>query len=180
MEEREMVTPEATGRERPAAVLLLLYEREGEPVTLLTRRSEHVGGHKGEISLPGGAPEPGDESLWATALREAWEEIGVEPAAVTLVGALEPVLTVVSNYAITPFVARLDRPVFTPNPREVAALIELPLRRLRQPEAWREELWETDGVQRTIYFCTHGEHVIWGATARILRYFIASPYFSLP
>ena len=175
-----MVTPEPTGRERPAAVLLLLYERAGEPVTILTRRSEHVGGHKGEISLPGGTPEPGDESLWATALREAWEEIGVEPGDVTLVGTLDPVLTVVSNYAITPFVARLARPAFAPNPREVAELIEVPLRRLRDSDAWREEIWETEGVPRTIYFCNYGQHVIWGATARILQHFIASPYFPLP
>jgi 8-oxo-dGTP pyrophosphatase MutT (NUDIX family) len=158
-------------------VLILLYERDGRPVTILTLRSEHVGGHKGEISLPGGAPEPGDESLWHTALREAWEEIGVEPAAVERLGVLEPVLTVVSNYAITPFVARLARPTFTPNPREVAELIELPLQQLVAPDAWREEIWETDGVRRTIYFCDFGRHVIWGATARILRSFAASPYF---
>jgi 8-oxo-dGTP pyrophosphatase MutT (NUDIX family) len=160
-------------------VLLLLYEREGEPVTLLTRRSQHVGGHKGEISLPGGAPEPGDESLYATALRECWEEIGVDAADVTLIGALDPVLTVVTNYAITPFVARLARPVFTPNPREVEELIELPLRRLIEPDAAREELWERDGVPRTIYFYSYSDHVIWGATARILRQFIASPHWPL-
>jgi 8-oxo-dGTP pyrophosphatase MutT (NUDIX family) len=174
-----VVTPIPTGRERPAAVLLLLYERAGEPVTLLTRRSQHVGGHKGEISLPGGAPEPGDESLYATALRECWEEVGVEPAAVTLLGALDPVLTVVTNYAITPFVARLARPVFTPNPREVDQLIELPLRRLIEPGALREELWQRDGVPRTIYFYSYGAHVIWGATARILRQFTRSAYWPL-
>lgn len=172
-----MVVPVPTGRERPAAVLLLLYERAGEPVTLLTRRSQHVGGHKGEISLPGGSPEPGDESLYATALRECWEEIGVPPEAVTLVGVLEPVLTVISNFAITPFVARLARPAFTPNPREVDELIELPLRRLTEPGALREELWERDGVPRTVYFYAHGEHVIWGATARILRQFVRSPHW---
>ena len=174
-----MGTPDATGRERPAAVLILLYERDDQPVTILTRRTEHVGGHKGEISLPGGTPEPGDDSLYATALREAWEEIGVHPDDVTLLGALDPVLTVVSNYAITPFVARLSRPVFTPNPREVAELIELPLRRLREPDACREEIWETNGVRRTIYFYAYGDHVIWGATARILRSFTNSPYWPL-
>ena len=175
-----MVTPTPTGAERPAAVLILLYEWDGEPVTLLTRRSEHLRGHRGEISLPGGTPEPGDASLYETALRETWEEIGVEPATVSLIGALEPVLTVVSNYAITPFVARLSRPAFTPNPREVAELIELPLGRLVEPDACREELWETDGVARTIYFYDYRSHTIWGATARILRHFVHSPYWPLP
>lgn len=174
-----MVMPTPTGRERPAAVLILLYERDGRPVTLLTRRSERLRGHRGEISLPGGTPEPGDASLYETALRETWEEIGVEPADVSLVGALEPVLTVVTNYAITPFVARLSQSVFTPNPREVAELIELPLGRLVEPGACREELWETDGVPRTIYFYDYGAHTIWGATARILRHFIESPHWPL-
>jgi 8-oxo-dGTP pyrophosphatase MutT (NUDIX family) len=173
------LTPEPTGNERPAAVLILLYERDGAPVTLLTRRSQHVGGHKGEISLPGGAPEPGDASLYATALRECWEEIGVRPEDVTRVGALDPVLTVVSNFAITPFVARLAHPNFAPNPREVDELIELPLRRLIEPDALREEIWETGGVRRTIYFYSHGEHIIWGATARILRQFVESPHWPL-
>ncbi|MCC6626196.1 MAG: CoA pyrophosphatase [Chloroflexi bacterium] len=174
-----MVMPVPTGRERPAAVLILLYDVDGEPVTLLTRRSQHVRGHRGEISLPGGAPEPDDESLLATALRECWEEIGVPPAAVTALGQLEPVLTVVTNFAITPFVARLHQMDFSPNPREVAELIELPLRRLVEPGALREELWERDGVPRTILFYSYGQHVIWGATARILHQFVASPLWPL-
>jgi 8-oxo-dGTP pyrophosphatase MutT (NUDIX family) len=174
-----MGAPQPTGQERPAAVLILLFERSGETRTLLTRRSEHVSGHRGEISLPGGAPEPGDESLFATALRETWEEVGVEPAWVTPVGALDPVLTVVSNFAITPFVARLSRPVFAPNGREVAELIELPLAHLAIPDAWREEIWEHDGLPRSIHFCQYGPHIIWGATARILRQFLQSPYWPL-
>jgi 8-oxo-dGTP pyrophosphatase MutT (NUDIX family) len=174
-----MVTPVPTGRERPAAVLVLVYERHDELVTVLTRRSEFVRGHRGEISLPGGAPEPGDPDLYATALRETWEELGVAPADVALEGALAPVLTVVTNYAITPFVARLGRPVFQPNPREVAEVIELPLRRLAEPDACREEIRVADGMPRTIYFYDHGPHVIWGATARILRNYLESPLWPL-
>lgn len=170
---------DSTTGERPAAVLLLVYQRDGEWTTLLTERSKHVSGHRGEISLPGGRPEPGDRSLFATALREAQEEIGIDPLAVTLLGALAPVSTYVTNYSITPFVAHLTRPVFIPNEHEVAALIELPLVHLVTPGTLREEIWERNGLSRTVYFYDYSQRVIWGATARILHQFAHSPLWPI-
>lgn len=157
-----------------AAVLLLLYEKDGEPHIVLTKRTNHVAAHKGEISLPGGAYEADrDSSLLHTALREATEEVGIVVEHLQILGRLPSVFTQVSNYLIAPYVAlSFEPPEFSPDPIEVAEVLEVPLAVLRDPAALREEDWELEGDIRHIVFYAHGAYKIWGATARILNEFL--------
>lgn len=162
---------------RRSAVLLLLFQDDGEDYIVFTRRTEHVATHKGQISLPGGAAEPFDESLQRTALRETEEELGITPGQVTVVGELEAVPTVVSNFIIKPFVARLaSRPAYRPDPAEVAEVIEVPVSALRDPAIhWQEERPGPYGP-RAVHFFKYDQHIIWGATAHILTHFLANSY----
>lgn len=158
-----------------AAVLLLIYDKDQEPHIILTRRTERVQAHKGEISLPGGAYEPGrDASLLHTAMREAAEEVGIQSHSLQVLGRLPVVNTLSSNFAVTPFVATTAaRPDFRADPFEVAEILEVPLAALRDPAALQEEDWELqEGWQRVSYYA-YFEHKIWGATARILGRFLA-------
>ena len=161
---------------RIAAVLILGYPRNGEPHLVLTRRTETLTNHRGQISLPGGRRDPADASLEATALRETEEELGVLPTDVFKLGRLDDEYVIVSNFMVAPYVGALDyQPVFRPNPHEVAEVIEIPLERLRDPAVYREEDSNRPERPRT-HFYTVGPYEIWGATARILRKFLASPY----
>jgi 8-oxo-dGTP pyrophosphatase MutT (NUDIX family) len=156
--------------QRAAAVLAPLYEREGRPHLLFTRRAETLAAHRGEISFPGGAHEPGDGALEQTALREAEEEIGLAPERVELLGLLQPVWTVVSNFTILPFVGLLPNGLgeLRPNAAEVALVIEAPLADLANPAIFHMEEWVRSGQKRPVYFYDYGPHRIWGATARML------------
>ncbi len=162
------------GRKR-AAVLLLLYEREGEEHVLFQVRTQQVEHHKGEISLPGGASDPRDGSLRATALRETHEEIGVEPEHVKIFGRLDDVATRSSNYTIAPFVGAITEPgvyPFRSAPREVSQLLEVPLAHLRSDDAVEWSVREAEGealAERSFRF---GEHLIWGATARVVGQYL--------
>lgn len=157
---------EPAGDFRPAAVLVPLYERDGRTHVLFTKRSETVGTHKGQIAFPGGRPEPGDADLWATALREAWEEAGIVPDAAELLGRLDDTPTI-SRYVIRPYVAFVRGPV-TPRlqPDETVEAIEAPLAVLLDAEHYSArytgiEAWPVDHRFRV------GDHVVWGATARM-------------
>jgi 8-oxo-dGTP pyrophosphatase MutT (NUDIX family) len=156
---------------RHAAVLLLLFSR-GERVSfLLTGRPHTLSRHPGQISLPGGAAEPGDITLWQTALRESQEEIGLKTGRLRPLGRLETVEVTVSNYLITPFVAwNPVPPRLHPDPREVAEVIEVPLDALLDPTAVSEEVWELRGMLRSVIVYRFGETLVWGATARILAH----------
>lgn len=158
---------------RSSAVLLLLFQRGGEDWLILTRRSHEVATHKGHISLPGGVREDYDESLLHTALRETREELGIPEEQIEVLGRLEDVFTVVSNFNITPFVARLGYvPSYVTDAREVAEVIEMPLSHLRTADLfWSEEIAGTEG-HREVYFFRYGENVVWGATAKILKQFL--------
>ncbi len=161
------------GNLRQAAVVMILYERAGEPWALFTRRTERVADHKGQISFPGGSVDPTDKSLVETALREAQEELGIDPASLRVVAALKPVFTVVTRYIIAPFVAYVPRrPEVRPDAFEVAEVIDAPLTALLDPAVRRVEKWDSQGVPREVYFYQYGEHNIWGATARILKQFL--------
>jgi 8-oxo-dGTP pyrophosphatase MutT (NUDIX family) len=154
---------------RDAATLLLIYPAEAELVIPLTVRHAALASHPGEISLPGGAVEEGDASLEDAALREAQEEIGLDPASVRVVGRLDPVWIPVSNFELVPIVAVADhRPGLTLGLDEVTELIELPLDRLLAPDGVTEEEITVPGVvlRTGVYFW--GGHRIWGATARTL------------
>jgi len=151
-----------------AGVLILLYEREGETMLLLTRRTERVLHHPGQISFPGGEQHPG-ESLEATALRETEEELGLDLVAVRILGRLTPLFIPPSNFCIYPTVAFLPgTPVFRPQPDEVAEVIEVPLRRLLDPDSRRREAWPMGDRRVNVPFYEFQGHKIWGATAMVL------------
>jgi 8-oxo-dGTP pyrophosphatase MutT (NUDIX family) len=160
---------------RAAAVLAPLYALSGRPYLLFTRRTTQLRKHSGEISLPGGSRDPGDDSLLMTALRESYEELALDPARIEAVGALEPVFSVVSNFLVAPFVGWLGEgaPHVEPNPEEVAEVIYAPLRTLADPAIFHEEIWTRGGVEHTLYFFDLGPHRIWGLTGRILRSLLA-------
>ena len=151
----------------PSAVLIALIERAWELWTVFTRRPEDLRRHAGEISFPGGRVDATDVSFMATALREAEEEIGLDPAQVTVLGALPPTPTIATGFAIYPFVASVSGPLnWRTNPSEVAELIELPLSAVRDGYARRRLLRRGLPIRTDTYVV--GDLLIWGATARIL------------
>lgn len=160
---------------RAAATLLLLYPGEhGELTMPLTVRHAELRAHAGEISLPGGSVDADDVSREAAALREAEEEIGVDPGAITIVGVLDDVWIPVSNFELRPYVGTADPPPeLHPRADEVVAIIELPLRQLFAEDAVTDELIEGPGWQLQAAVYRYGGHRIWGATARTLAMFAA-------
>jgi 8-oxo-dGTP pyrophosphatase MutT (NUDIX family) len=150
-----------------AAVLVALYLQDGSLRAVLTRRRDDLRRHPGEISFPGGRHDQTDADLQATALREAYEEIGLPPQAVQVIGALQPTPTIATGYAVYPFVGLIEPDqAWELSPREVAEVLELPLasilagyarrRLIRRGIPLRTDTYVVDGV------------LIWGATARIL------------
>lgn len=165
--------PVASAREataqRGSAVLAPIYEDGGEAHVVLTRRSAALRVHSGEVSFPGGRRDEG-ERLLDTALREAHEEIGLDPAAVEVVGELDHLGTITSGSFIVPFVGVLPgRPHLTPSPAEVDAVLHVPLAELLDPAVYREERWPIFGAERSIFFFELVGDTIWGATAAMLR-----------
>ena len=158
---------------RPAATLLLLYPGlDGELVIPLTVRHATLRAHAGEISLPGGAVDPTDASPEAAALREAYEEIGVEPAAVRILGELDEVWIPVSNFELRPFIGAMElRPELRAHDAEVEEIVELPLRLILTDEiVQEEEISGRNWVLRAAVY-RHAGHRIWGATAITLAMF---------
>ena len=159
---------------RAAAVLVPLYEHDGRLWVVLTRRAAHLRSHQGEVSFPGGGRE-GDEDLVATALREAEEEIALDPATVEVVGQLDHLSTITSGSFIVPVVGVLPgRPeALVANPDEVAHILHVPLAELLAEEVYREEVWSFGDEERPIFFFElHGD-TVWGATASMLRRLLA-------
>lgn len=152
-----------------AAVLIPLLFRDGEWWVLVTQRTEYVGHHKGQISFPGGACDPEDADLKATALREAYEEIGLPAEAVQIVGMLDDLPTI-TRFLVTPFVGIVSHPfTYRLNPGEVTDVVEVPISFLRAPgNLWTEQR-EYEGRLYEVLFWEYGTHVIWGATARMLK-----------
>ena len=157
-----------------AGVLIPIYEQEGVPHVLLTLRTETVEHHKGQISFPGGAQDAEDSDLVATALRETEEEIGLRREDVEVWGRLDDIVTI-SNFIVSPYVGRVTQPApypFAPSDVEVAELLVVPLPHLHGPSGLNEApaSWRDRMVPPPSY--SFGEHLIWGATARILRQFL--------
>jgi 8-oxo-dGTP pyrophosphatase MutT (NUDIX family) len=151
-----------------AAVLICLVERPGGPFVLLTQRTTHLRDHAGQISFPGGRVEPGDASIAATALREAEEEIGLDPSKVEILGELASYDTAtgfrihpVVGWLIPPFELRLD-------PYEVDEVFELPLDFIIDPRNHLRQSFRRGPLTRTYYVLPYQNRFIWGATAGIL------------
>lgn len=153
---------------RESSVLVPLFERGGEPWALFTKRPATLRSHAGQISFPGGSRDPSDETPLHAALREAWEEMGIPPDRVDVLGMLDEMPTV-TRFRIQPFVGVIPGDLaYVPNPAEIDEVIEVPLRQLLHADTPRTELWKRNGKEHVVYFFDHGPHVIWGATARIL------------
>jgi 8-oxo-dGTP pyrophosphatase MutT (NUDIX family) len=159
-----------------AGVLAVLFEEEGEARLILTRRSSSLRTHRGQVSLPGGRLHEGEDP-GAAALREAHEEIALEPSLVTQVGWMHPVLTMVSASLILPLVASVPtRPHLVPSPAEVERIFDVTLSELADPSVFHEERWRipgrtiagTDDDSFPVWFFEASGEMIWGATARML------------
>lgn len=155
---------------RGAAVLAPIYELDGEARVVLTRRASTLRVHGGEVSFPGGRRDA-DEDLAGTALREAQEEICLDPRSVEIIGELDHLSTITSGSFIVPFVGLL-RSVpadLTANPAEVAAVLDVSLAELLDPAVYREERWNVFGTQRSMFFFELVGDTVWGATAAMVR-----------
>jgi 8-oxo-dGTP pyrophosphatase MutT (NUDIX family) len=160
--------PPAAGL-RPAGVLVPLRVAGGEVTVTLSRRTEHVPHHKGQICFPGGSRDPGDRDLLGTALREAEEELGIRGGDVELLGAMAPVPTVTGFY-IQPFVARIPQDArFHLDGFEVAETFDAPLSAFTDFSRYRAAGTTFLGKPYTVYFLDYDRFTIWGATARILH-----------
>lgn len=155
-----------------AAVLVPLFVLDGEPRAVFTKRHADMRSHPGEISFPGGRREPQDADLCATALREACEEIGLAREEVVVLGALQPTSTIVTGFAVYPFVGAIaPGQAWSPAPAEVERVLELSLRELAASHA-RRRLVSRGMAVRTDTYCVE-EHLIWGATARMVTDLLA-------
>jgi len=166
LDSRDRVTLEATGRD--AGVLLILFDVDDAGHVVLTKRSQFVATHKGEISLPGGKFEPEDVDLLGSALRETEEEIAVPRSSLTVLGPLDDVHTMASGFTVSPWVAHHagGRPVMTPEESEIARILEVPLADVLAAD----RLIPEPPTIETLRYPLMGEDV-WGLTARILRTF---------
>jgi len=152
----------------PAAVLIALLAHPDGPRLILTERTAHLKNHAAQISFPGGRIEKVDAGPVAAALREAFEEIGLAPEKVDLLGCLPCHLTV-SDFLVHPVVGWVEPPVeFVPDPHEVAKVFEVPLSFVLDPANHHREGRRHDGVLRSYYVLPYPGHRIWGATAEIL------------
>jgi 8-oxo-dGTP pyrophosphatase MutT (NUDIX family) len=166
---RELSAPER----RLAAVLVPLYQHNGDYGVIFTQRSDTVYHHRGQISFPGGGHEVHDVSLQDTALRESAEEIGLQPAHVQVLGQLDDLLTTGSNYLVRPFVGILPYPYpFILDCRETTSIIEVPLAWLRQHNPPCQEYRHHAGRLVQSFFFDYNGHIIWGATAKITKQFL--------
>jgi 8-oxo-dGTP pyrophosphatase MutT (NUDIX family) len=158
--------PEPAPGDRLAAVLVPIVE-EPTPAIVFTRRSEELRRHAGEISFPGGIVDPG-ESLAEAALREAQEEIGLDPELPVLIGALSPVHTAVSAILVVPFVGMLaELPALTPQEAEIAEILAFPIARLARAESLVE--WDIGGRRWKGWTYEMDGGTVWGATGAMLH-----------
>jgi 8-oxo-dGTP pyrophosphatase MutT (NUDIX family) len=155
---------EITGENlRTSAVLIPLFCNQGQCHVLFAERSDEVDFHKGQVCFPGGRQEPSDSSLLQTALRETEEEISLKSKDVEILGELDDCMTLTSNYVISPFVAFIPYPYpFHADGREIKEIFSVPLSFLMDEANFRQDSYDYE----------YEGHIIWGATARILRQFI--------
>ncbi len=158
----------ATRTLKPAAVLLLVVNHAGEPTVVFTQRTAHLSAHAGQISLPGGSSDPDDGTPECTALREAQEELGIDPARVEVLGRL-PEYRTSTGFVVTPVVGWAEPPLaYHPDPHEVADVFEVPLSFLLDGTNHRYESAFFKGRTRHYWAMPYGQRFIWGATAGML------------
>ena len=156
-----------------SAVIIPVYDKQGEDYILFTKRAQEVKDHKGQISFPGGVFQEEDETLSNTALRESAEEIGLMPGDVEILGELDDFVTQASNYIISPYVGLIPWPYqFKVNEEEIDEIIEVPISALLDMGRLRQETRIIDDEEVTSFFYHYQGKVIWGATARILHQFL--------
>lgn len=164
-------TPAFMNALRPAAVLapIVIDDDTQHASVLLTRRAEHLRSHQGQISFPGGGRDHGDASAAANALREAQEEVGLDPARVEVIGYLDDYPTI-SRYRVTPVVGLIHGAVSAvADPSEVAEVLHLPLEIVLDPQAYRRKSLSRDGLIIPYYEINWNGYRVWGATAGMLR-----------
>jgi 8-oxo-dGTP pyrophosphatase MutT (NUDIX family) len=155
-----------------AAVLVPLFKKGDGCHLLFTKRSDQVKHHKGEISFPGGVVDEEDLELINTALREAHEEIGLKQNDVQIIGILDDIVTI-TEFIVTPIVGLFPYPYpFKVSEVEIAELIEVPLSSLLREESFSEKEIIRGGQKEVVYAYEYEKHIIWGATARILKQFL--------
>lgn len=154
-----------------AGVMVLVYPKKSTLHILLNKRSQYVDRHKGEIAFPGGAREKSDATIRDTALRETWEEMGIIPDDVTVLGELDDIVTI-SDFVVTPYVGTIPAAYdFSPNV-EVAEVIEVPVAALLDTAYLRDDVRLVNGKTRRRATYAYDGHLIWGATAMILEGFV--------
>jgi len=162
--------------ERPsfahAGVLVPLFKKEEDCHILFSKRTDQVKYHKGEISFPGGVYDKADSDLERTALRETFEEIGLKESDVQIIGVLDDIVTI-TEFIVTPFVGFFPYPYpFKVSPIEIEELIEVPISYLLNEECFGERVIFRGDRKEVVYSYQYGKHIIWGATARILKQFL--------
>lgn len=156
-----------------AAVLAPLFEKNGAPHVLLTKRSDQVEHHRGEISFPGGKLDPTDRDEEHCALRETSEEVGIETGDVRVLGELDDFYTVATRFRVSPFVGIIPYPYeFKTNEREIAGLLAVPLEVFFDPNRRSEDIWIFRGEEIQVVSYKWNGHNIWGATARIIKHMV--------
>jgi 8-oxo-dGTP pyrophosphatase MutT (NUDIX family) len=168
-----IVPPDPTRRQ--AAVLVPLFKNTTDYHLVFTKRTETVRYHKGQVSFPGGSFEPADGDLLTTALRESYEEVGLRPEHVSILGRLDDLATFSTSFTISPFVGLIPYPyLFRPDPIEVAIVFDASLSALADPTVQRTYVRaRDDGATIEDYEFHVNGHIIWGATARIIHHFLS-------
>ena len=158
---------------RRSAVLIACYEGADGPETILTRRPQHMRKHAGEVAFPGGAKDEADDSLWHTALREAHEEVGLDPTLPKRSGDLDSFVTGASYSLVQPIVATLDDvPTLTASADEVDVILTVPIAELTAPGVYRSEEWFWENEWIPMHFFELVGDTVWGATALMLHNFL--------
>jgi len=162
----DALPPVASDPTLVAAVLVPLYEDDGELRMVLTRRPDDMRTHAGDVVFPGGMIDPGDDGPIGAATREAWEEVGIPADHIEVLGGLAPLTTRSNEMWIAPVVARIRRPAeLHPEPGEVDAIIEPTINELLDDDVWTTQDWGG----HTLWFHEFPEGILWGATARMVR-----------
>lgn len=167
-------------RPKRAAVLIPIVDDGGPPRIVLTRRTAELNTHQGQVAFPGGRLDPG-ESAAEAALREAWEEVGLSPEAVDVLGELDDIPTIHNDTVVTPVVGRvMGSPSLVPNPREVARIFEIPLEALAEASGWRVQRADWQGRSYPIYFFEWEGETLWGLSGYVTMQLMELTVYGAP